>query len=77
MRRNGPGSAIPTNFAGVGTDDKTVLRYREHLKQFVETVKPDLISYDHYHFLKPDKDGQPVDGKQYFLNLALIRDGGA
>ena len=63
----------PQNFAGVGTDDKTVLRYREHLKRFVEIVQPDLISYDHYHFLKPDKDGQPVDGKQYFLNLGLIR----
>ena len=25
-------------FAGVGTDDKTVLRYREHVKQFVEIV---------------------------------------
>lgn len=58
----------PQNFAGVGTDNKTVLAYREHLKQFLEIVKPDLISYDHYHFLK-DKDGQ-----QYFLNLALIRD---
>lgn len=64
---------IPTNFAGVVTDDKTVLRYREHLKQYVETVRPDLISNDHYHFLKPDQDGQLVDGKQYFLNLALIR----
>ena len=63
----------PENFAGVGTDDKTVLRYREHVKQFVEIVKPELISYDHYHFLDPDKDGKPVDGKQYFLNLALIR----
>lgn len=63
----------PQNFAGVGTDDKTVLRYREHLKRYIETVKPDLISYDHYHFLKPDKDGKPVDGKQYFLNLGLIR----
>jgi hypothetical protein len=63
----------PQNFAGVGTDDKTVLRYREHLKRFVETVKPGLISYDHYHFLKPDKDGELVDGKQYFLNLGLIR----
>ena len=58
----------PTNFAGVGTDDKTVLAYREHLKKYIEIVQPDLISYDHYHFLK---DG---DGKQYFLNLALIRD---
>ncbi len=63
----------PTDFAGVDTSDKIVLRYREHLKQFVETVQPDLISYDHYHFLKSDKDGFPTDGKQYFLNLGLIR----
>jgi len=62
----------PQNFAGVGTDDKTVLRYREHLKKFVEIVQPDLISYDHYHFLKKS-DGSPKDGEQYFLNLALIR----
>lgn len=62
----------PLNFAGVGTDDKTVIRYREHLKKFIEIVKPDLISYDHYHFLKKD-DGSATDGKQYFLNLALIR----
>ena len=62
----------PLNFAGVGTDDKTVLRYREHLKKFVEIVQPDLISYDHYHFLKKG-DGSPTDGRQYFLNLALIR----
>ncbi|HNT35904.1 MAG TPA: hypothetical protein PKH07_13015 [bacterium] len=58
---------IPQDFAGVSTSDDTVLRYREHLRQFVEIVKPDLISYDHYHFLKDS------DGKQYFLNLALIR----
>ena len=65
--------SYPTNFAGVGTDDKTVLRYREHLKKFVEMVKPELLSYDHYHFLKRKDDGRPNDGKQYFLNLALIR----
>ncbi len=64
----------PMNFAGVGTDDKTVLLYREHLKRFVETVKPELISYDHYHLLQPDQNGKPVDGNQYFLNLALIRE---
>lgn len=58
----------PQNFAGVGTSNKTVLAYREHLKQFVEIVKPDIISYDHYHFMKES------DGAQYFLNLALIRD---
>jgi hypothetical protein len=61
----------PQNFAGVGTDDKTVLRYREHLRRYVEIVKPDLISYDHYHFLQ--ENGKPKDGTQYFLNLALIR----
>jgi hypothetical protein len=57
----------PQDFAGVATDDKTALRYREHLRQFVEVVKPDLISYDHYHFLKNS------DGNQYFLNLGLVR----
>ena len=62
----------PTDFAGVDTGDQTVLRYREHLKQFIATVHPDLISYDHYHFLK-DANGLPRDGKQYFLNLGLIR----
>jgi len=57
----------PQNFAGVGTDNRTVLAYQEHLKRYLEEVKPDLISYDHYHFLKQG------DGNQYFLNLALIR----
>jgi hypothetical protein len=57
----------PQNFAGVATDDKTAMRYTEHLRRFVDTVHPDLISYDHYHFLKNS------DGLQYFLNLALVR----
>lgn len=57
----------PQDFAGINTDDKTSLRYREHLRQFIQTVHPQLISYDHYHFLKNS------DGTQYFLNLALIR----
>jgi len=63
----------PQDYAGVATDDQTVLRYREHLKKYLEVVKPDLISYDHYHFLKGGTNGPPSDGKQYFLNLALIR----
>ncbi len=45
-----------------------MLAYREHLQKFVEIVQPDLISYDHYQFMKES------DGGQYFLNLALIRD---
>lgn len=60
---------IPGNFAGVGASDRVVLAYREYLAKFIEAVKPDLISYDHYHFLKDGKDGA-----QYFLNLALIRE---
>lgn len=51
----------------LGTTGDTVTAYREHLRQFVETVKPDLISYDHYQFYK-DRDTD-----QYFLNLALVR----
>ena len=58
----------PDNFAGIGANNETVLFYNEHLRQFIEQIHPRLISYDHYHFLN---DG--VDGRQYFLNLALIR----
>ena len=60
-------AGYPTGLSGVDADNKVVLAYREHLKQYLEIVKPDLISYDHYHFFKEK------DGPEYFLNLALIR----
>lgn len=60
---------IPDNFAGVGTNAETIRLYNEYLRQYIEIIKPELISYDHYHFLAND-----VDGQQYFLNLALIRE---
>jgi hypothetical protein len=51
----------------LGTQGDVVTAYREHLRRYVEQVKPSLISYDHYQFkLKSD-------GDQYFLNLAMIR----
>ena len=51
----------------LGTKGDTVTAYREHLRQYVDIVKPGLISYDHYQFsVKGDNDG-------YFLNLAMIR----
>lgn len=51
----------------LGNRGDVATAYREHLRQYVDVVKPDLISYDHYQFtLKGDM-------KQYFLNLALIR----
>jgi hypothetical protein len=62
----------PTDSGAIATDSGTVVRYRKHLNQFIETVQPDLISYDHYHFLK-ETDGREKDGKEYFLNLAMIR----
>src|SRR5512135_27323 len=51
----------------LGTKGDTVTAYREHLRQYVDIVKPGLISYDHYQFaVEGDNDG-------YFLNLAMIR----
>ena len=51
----------------LGNSGDTVAAYRAHLRQYVDTVKPSLISYDHYQFAKQG------DTAQYFLNLALIR----
>lgn len=51
----------------LGITGDTVTAYKEHLRQFVEVVKPGLISYDHYHFAVKGDNGQ------YFLNLAMIR----
>jgi hypothetical protein len=56
----------PAHLHGVSLDDKSILVYLEHLRRFITTVKPDLISYDHYHLFENG------DGQQYFLNLALI-----
>lgn len=51
----------------LGTAGDTVTAYREHLRQYVDIVRPELISYDHYQFAKNGDNGQ------YFLNLAMIR----
>ncbi len=52
----------------LGTAGDTETAYREHLRQYIEIVKPDLISWDHYPFRKTHDSGD------YFLNLALIRE---
>lgn len=52
----------------LGTKGDVVTAYREHLRLYLEIVKPDLISYDHYQFRANS------DGDQYFLNLSLIRE---
>jgi hypothetical protein len=74
LRERDPGhmpyiNLFPTyaNNDQLGTKGDTVTAYREHLKQFVDVVKPMLLSWDNYQFFK----GR--DGDQYFLNLAMIR----
>jgi len=51
----------------LGNQGDTVTAYQAHLRQFIDIVKPALISYDHYQFTA---DG---DSAQYFLNLGLVR----
>ncbi len=46
----------------LGTDS-----YDNHVEQFIDIVKPELLSYDHYHFF----NGR--DGNGYFNNLGIIR----
>ena len=54
--------------AQLGTTGDVVTAYREHLRLYVEIVKPGLISYDHYQLFKN------MDTPQYFLNLELVRE---
>ena len=49
------------------TKGDTVTAYSDYLRQYLDVVKPVLLSYDHYQF---EVTG---DTDQYFLNLALIR----
>jgi hypothetical protein len=59
---------IYANNAQLGTKGDTVEAYAEHLRQYVEVVRPGLLSYDHYQFTNGG------DNPQYFLNLAMIRE---
>ena len=51
----------------LGTKGDKITAYREHLRQYMDVVKPSLVSYDHYQF---SKQGDTAD---YFLNLMMIR----
>ncbi|WP_367872996.1 hypothetical protein [Luteolibacter sp. Populi] len=60
---------LPTyaNNSQLGTTGEAIPAYEEHLKQYVEVVKPELLSYDHYQFTRSGDNGD------YFLNLGMIR----
>jgi hypothetical protein len=44
--------------------------YVTHVKQFIEQVKPAVLSMDHYPIFKPDRDGRD----KYCGNLAVMRE---
>jgi len=52
----------------LGTKGATVEAYNKHIGQYVESVRPSLLSYDHYQLMNFG------DGPQYFLNLAIVRE---
>lgn len=54
------------NNSQLGTIGEPSAAYKSYVKQFMETVKPDVLSYDHYHFSSKD------DGTQYFENIEVI-----
>ena len=54
--------------AQLGTQGAKVEAYTGHLRQYVEAVRPSLLSYDHYQLTN---EGDATD---YFLNLALVRE---
>lgn len=60
---------LPTyaNNEQLGVPGPPVEAYTRHLRQFVDTVRPSLLSYDHYQFTNSG------DNPDYFLNLALVR----
>jgi carbohydrate esterase-like sialic acid-specific acetylesterase len=51
----------------LGTKGDPVTAYKDYLQEYFKSVKPLLLSYDHYQF------AQNGDNPDYFLNLALIR----
>jgi hypothetical protein len=51
----------------LGNKGDPVTAYHEHLQQYVDIVKPGLISYDHYQF------SVAGDNEGYFLNVGMIR----
>ncbi len=61
---------LPTyaNNEQLGTKGNKLEAYNEHLRDYVEVVKPDLLSYDHYQFTNSG------DNPDYFLNLAILRE---
>lgn len=63
-----PGYAVPYQ---PGVDPSKI--YMDFLTDYIEVVKPDVLSYDYYTFCRKPS-GEPEDLLGYFINLALIRE---
>ena len=58
-------------FPTYATNDQTnTSSYTEYISRFLNEVKPEMLSYDHYHFFTGS------DGPDYFKNLGIIRNFG-
>ncbi len=70
IRRFDPGRDVMINLFPTYASEKQLgtATYQEHLDKFISTVKPDYISYDHYHFQKTSAR------KGFFENIEIIRD---
>jgi hypothetical protein len=42
--------------------------YKEHVEKYIQTVRPFVICYDHYHLYK-----NGTDGGQFYSNMELVR----
>jgi hypothetical protein len=51
----------------LGTKGDKITAYKDHLRQYIDLVKPSLMSYDHYQFALRG------DNPDYFLNPMMIR----
>jgi hypothetical protein len=70
LRRYDPDRGVMINLFPTYASEKQLgtSTYQQHLDKYIETVKPDYISYDHYHFQKN------TTRKGFFENLEIVRD---
>jgi len=71
IRQSRPGKLSYINlFPNYASPDQLGTRdYDEHVAQFMNVVRPDVLSMDHYPIFKPDADGRD----NYCLNLEVMR----
>lgn len=62
---------IYANNEQLGVDGEISAAYREHVRRFIETYRPEFTSYDHYQF-----NGNH-DTANYLFNLSIVREAAA